>query len=120
MSKEWDKVEELVVHHVDDKELAGEVMKILTNKNTAIWLDDDMLGFVSYTRLINMDRDVIITMQKDDIFSYSQWKILINLVNNRDKEIHINSDPNNPTIVKLVDRLGGHWIGDDIVFPKKG
>jgi hypothetical protein len=112
----WNKLEELVLHHTKDK--ASEVLSIFRQMPTDIFVTEDILGLVAYVHL-PIEVDMIIAMQWDNRFSKSQWNKLISLVDNRSKEIHINSDSNNKAIRKLVKRYGGYWQGNDAIFPTK-
>jgi len=114
----WNKLEELVYHHVG-KEEGGSVMNAITLMPTKIWMSKDMLSLVAYVHL-PIDEDMIIAMNWYDKFTLEQFRILRKYINNRKKEIHINSDPTNKTLVRWVENNGGYWLGDDMIFPKKG
>ena len=115
--EDWDKLEELVEHHTPDK--AKEVLLIFEQMPSDIWVTEDVLGLVAYVHL-PIEVDMIIAMQWDNKFTMSQWRKIKELINNRKKEVHINSAPNNKAISKWVSNGGGYWLLDDIVFPKKG
>jgi histidinol phosphatase-like PHP family hydrolase len=114
---DWYKLEELVVHHAGDK--ATEILSIFKQVPSDIWVTEDILGLVAYIHL-PIEVDMIITMQWDNRFNKTHWKKLITLVDNREKEVHINSNPNNKTIARLVKSHGGYWLYNDAIFPKKG
>ena len=78
--------------------------------------DGELIALVSYFYL-DFKWDVIITMAKDNRFTKKQWKVLSKTIDNRAKMLRIMSDPNNPALRKAVDRHGGYWVEDEIIFP---
>ena len=85
------------------------------------WEDRDpntgeLIGFVSYF-FLDFSYDMIITAAKNNKFSREQWRVIRRAVKKRAKTLRICSDPNNPTLVSVVKRMGGYWIEDEIIFP---
>ena len=113
--RDWYKLEELVRHHAKSTDKAILVLQVLKQFESDIWMTDDLLGLVAYIHL-PIEVDMIVAMHWDNKFTKSQWKKVIGLINNRTKEVHINSDPTNKAIDRLAKKLGGYWIKDDLIF----
>jgi hypothetical protein len=78
--------------------------------------EGELVGFISYFYL-DFGWDMIITAAKDNKFSKEQWRILRDTLIKRVKPIRIQSDPNNPALVKGAARFGGVFVEDEIHFP---
>ncbi len=80
------------------------------------WEDRDeetgeLLGFVSYFFL-----DMMIAAAKNNRFSPTQFKIVINTIRNRVKPIRLQSDPTNKALCRIVTKYGGRWLDDEMIF----
>ena len=114
-----DKLEDLIEHHAGED--ADNVWKALVDFKSDIYVDykgEDLTGLVSYIHL-PLEYDMIIAMEWDDKFTLSQFRLLKDMIMNRQKEIRINSDPTNMSLNLWVVHNGGYWDGDNMVFPER-
>jgi len=58
--------------------------------------------------------DTMIVMQRDNKFPKTMWRILRDTAHSRLKPLRIMSDPTNKVLVKMIEKHGGVWHGDEI------
>jgi len=86
------------------------------SQETILYYKDGKLdGMISYF-FLDFKFDMIIVMQRDNVFYKSMWKILKKTIQERVKPIRIMSDPNNKVLVRGAIRNGGKWVDDEIFF----
>ncbi len=110
--------EQLIKHHLPGRSKDTLACYEMWEHEDYLEYDKDtgeLIGLISYFKL-DFKFDMIIAMNRDNIFSMTQWRILRNTIKNRVKPLRIQSDPNNPTLQAVVKRLGGKFINDEIYF----
>lgn len=81
--------------------------------------DGTVVGLVTYFRL-PIEFDVIMAMHRDNKFTTGMFRKLYDMIIDREKEIRISSDSSNKPLQKILQKYGGDFEGDVIVFPKLG
>ena len=114
-NKKIESMEEFLVEYCDEDTLrAHQCFDHIT------WLDmedDSIIGFISYFRFHTKDWDMVVSHNKDNVYTLQHWKVLSKLLKTRTKEIVINSDSSNNVLHKGAKKYGGYFIGDDLHFP---
>ena len=77
----------------------------------------ELVGFISYFPLEDEEFDLVISHNKNNIYTLNHWRVLRKTIKNRQKYLVINSDSTNKALVKGVKKYGGYFKGNDIHFP---
>jgi len=111
-------IEELVKEHLGtDRYETLRAYDMFEHTDWVEYKDNKLYSIVSYFTLEHLDFDMIVTMNRDNVFTLSQWKVISKLLRNRDKEIMIDSDPSNKVLIKGAKKYGGYFDYTNLVFP---
>lgn len=111
-------IDELIIHHIHTPVETLLAYRYLDHTDWEEYVDGQLLSLVSYFGL-EYEYDMIIAINRDNIFTLGQWKYISKLLKTRTKEIRISSDPINKILHKGAKKYNGYFVDDYIVFPVK-
>lgn len=109
-------IEELIIHHLKRPIETLLVFKYFKHSDWIEYEDGKLISLVSYFKL-DYSFDMVVAINKDNIFTPRQWRVIFTILKNRTKEIRIQSDSSNDKLHKGAKRFGGYFEEDEIIFP---
>ena len=107
------RIREILSNHLTEDEYV-EALACYSRWEHIDWITTT--SFISYFHLDNGLYDMIITAAKDNKFTPTQFKILKKTIENRDRALIIASDSTNKTLRRWVEKKGGFFKGETMVF----